>query len=85
MKADLRSCAARMIISGSWNNHTDKAIKEAWGCLEYPEHMIDQDSIDATIRYRDSGELRAEINRQLDAMMQRDVDRAEAERREAKQ
>ena len=75
MKADLRSCATRMIITGNWNNHTDKAIKEAWGWLEYPEHMIDRASIEATIKYRDSGELRDEIARQLDDWMQREMAR----------
>lgn len=59
----LRTCAARMIVAGSWNDLTDKAIKKAFAEMNRPK-----DEAETAIEYRDSGELREEIHRQLAAL-----------------
>lgn len=66
-RLSLRQCAAHMIVEGSWNDLSDKAIKKAFtrspGALpggEWPENLREP-----ALRFRDSGDLREEIYRQL--------------------
>lgn len=66
----LQQCAAHMIVEGSWDNLSDQAIKKAftrtpWALPggEWPESLREP-----AIRFRDSGDLREEIHRQLESL-----------------
>jgi hypothetical protein len=59
-----------MIVEGSWNDLSDKAIKKAftrppWALPggEWPENLLEP-----AFRFRNSGDLREEIYRQLQSL-----------------
>ena len=59
----LRQCAARMIVEGSWDDLSDKAINKAFAEPSSSSWMKS-----AAFEHRDSGALRQEIHAQLYAL-----------------
>lgn len=63
----LQQCAARMIVEGNWDNLSDQAIKKAFTRPSWamPDGKWPENLREPALRFRDSGDLREEIYRQL--------------------